>query len=299
MMLPSNRLIFRSFRVATVMLIEVSAGPSWARDMGAAKALARDGVEHFRKQEYEAARAAFERAYEIEPTPDVLLDLGLAELNAGRPVQAAGHLRAYASRPREDVPIEKLEAVRTRWLPRAESQIARLRIVAPPGAEILVDGQRAVLDATLGVVEVMPGDHDVTARAFGQEEAQHLSALEGETLTVTLLANVLERPGSGLPEPAAPIPAAPETEADGPSASKLAVGIALGSGALLAAGLGVGFAFASQSDQAAVNGLRSQIGGRGCSGAARPAPCAPLQWATDAQTRDAWVSIGSDIASGV
>jgi hypothetical protein len=288
---------FGSFGVALATALGLGASPCWAGDAEAATALGRDGVEHFRRQEYEAARAAFERAYELEPTADTLLDLGLAELNAGKPVQAAGHLRAYVTWTRDDEPREKVEAVRTRWLPRAESQIARLHVVAPTGAEILVDGQRAVLDATLGIVEVLPGDHDVTARARGQEEAQHLTALRGETLTVTLLADAPAAPPSVLPEPQ--VPAAAETDADGLDASTLAAAIALTSGALVAAGLGVGFALASRSDEAAANGLRSQIGSGGCFGTSRAAQCAALQLAAGVQSRDAWISVGSYIGAGV
>jgi hypothetical protein len=76
----------------------------------------------FQNKQYEAARYAFSRAFELDPQTDTLVELGLAELEAGHPFAAVEHLREYLDR--KDAPAANADAVRTQWLPRAEDETA-------------------------------------------------------------------------------------------------------------------------------------------------------------------------------
>jgi tetratricopeptide (TPR) repeat protein len=82
----------------------------------------REGLNLFQNKQYEAARYAFSRAFELDPQTDTLVELGLAELEAGHPFAAVEHLREYLDR--KDAPAANADAVRTQWLPRAEDETA-------------------------------------------------------------------------------------------------------------------------------------------------------------------------------
>src|SRR5207249_11991890 len=61
--------------------------------------LFRSGVERFKQQDYEAARLAFARAYELAPQTGTLLNLALAELQAGKALIAVKHFRQFLRAP--------------------------------------------------------------------------------------------------------------------------------------------------------------------------------------------------------
>jgi tetratricopeptide (TPR) repeat protein len=80
----------------------------------------REGLNLFQDKQYEAARGAFARAFELDPQTETLVELGLAELQAGHAMEAVEHLREYLTR--NDAPAANVDAVRTQWLPRAEDR---------------------------------------------------------------------------------------------------------------------------------------------------------------------------------
>jgi hypothetical protein len=162
------------------------------------KTLVRAGTQQWAHKQYEAARESFAQAYALDPEARTLLNLALAELESNRPVQAAAHFRAYLGRP--DVAEDKRGAVEAKWLPRAESQLARLQLVVPAGAQVLVDGKPAAADPSLGVFEVVAGDHDIAAVSAGRSEIEHVTASAGSTLTMRML---VDDPAAS-PTPAAP-----------------------------------------------------------------------------------------------
>src|SRR5579862_6575179 len=101
-------------------------------------ALVRQGSDCFLRHDYEGARVALLRAYGFAPRAETVLKLGVAELQSGHPVEAAQHLHEYLRHTEQ--PADKLDLVRTKWLPRAEAETARLDVFVPAGAEVLVDG---------------------------------------------------------------------------------------------------------------------------------------------------------------
>jgi tetratricopeptide (TPR) repeat protein len=145
--------------------------PRWAigADESTTSALIRDGAEHFKREDYEGARAAFARAYELEPKAATLFNLALSELNSGHPVEAVAHLREYLTHT--DEPAAKLDSARTKWLLRAEARTARLDVFAAQEAQLSVDGvaQEHGSGATGPAgspisIAIAAGEHEVTAR---------------------------------------------------------------------------------------------------------------------------------------
>jgi hypothetical protein len=260
--------------------------------------LVRRGTEAFVHQDYDAARAAFARAYELQPKPKTLLQLGLAELHSDHPVEAAGHLREYLTHTEE--PADKLDAVRTKWLARAEARTARLEITAPAGAEVAIDG--AVQgQAPLSSIVVREGEHDVTARHQALAETRHIRARGGELVDVHFQLASDPAPAAA-PSPVSTASGSPVTFEPPPKGSldaKWIAVLATGSGAVVAAGIGIGFALASQQSAKDVRGTRDLLdmapnpwSGSECQSPSPSAAalCSRLDSQTSTQSRQATIS---------
>jgi tetratricopeptide (TPR) repeat protein len=240
--------------------------------------LAANGVKLFREHQYGPAREAFSRAYELDPQSETLLELGLAELEAGRPVEASTHLREYLSR--NDAPEAKRDVVRAKWLPRAEARTARLQVFVHAGAEIRIDGviASAALPSPqsgdprggpLASIAVAAGEHEVSAREGTFEQSQHVAARAGELVDVHL-----QRP----PPPSAPSApvwtSARVSHAVATSGARWITAAVLESAALVATGVAIGFSVAVEQSAADANVLirRVQTATGGNSGCSPPTP---------------------------
>jgi hypothetical protein len=64
--------------------------------------LSDEALAQVHKGAFREARSLYKRAYAISPSPPILLNLALSELNYGWPLEALAHLRAYAKDPGAD-----------------------------------------------------------------------------------------------------------------------------------------------------------------------------------------------------
>jgi hypothetical protein len=301
-------------RVRAVMAVALACSwplPSLAAEDAAPNALVRQGAELFKQEDYEGARTAFARAYELDPKATTLFNLALSELNSDHPVEAARDLRDYLSHSEE--PAAKLESVRTKWLPRAEARTARLEVFAPKGAELVIDrvvqeraapGGDAKGPLASTSITVAAGEHDVTARQGSVEESQHVAARGGELVEVHF---------QRLPDAAAPssttsvgwlgAQSGPEMGVStAPSRAKWITVIALGSGAVVAAALGLGFGIAAQDKANDAGGLHAEPGWTRseCWAASGGSPlCTQLKSDVAANRQDWGVATASYIGAGV
>jgi hypothetical protein len=285
--------------------------PSLAAEDPSPIALVRKGQEFFKQHDYEGARAAFARAYELDPKAPTLFDLALSELNSDHPVEAARDLRDYLTHSEE--PPAKLESVRTKWLPRAEARTARLEVFAPAGAQLLIDRvvrERAVPGGDAKgppastSITIAAGEHDVTARQGSVEESQHIAARGGE---------LVEMHFQRMPDAAAPasttsvgwLGAESGQEVGGRTATSRAkwiTVIALGSGAVVAAALGLGFNIAARDQANDAGALHAAPGWTSseCWGASGGSPlCTQLRSDVAANRQDWGISTASTIGAGV
>jgi len=183
--------------------------------------------------------------------------------------------------------------VTAKWLPRAEAQLGRVQLVVPAGAQVLVDGKPAAADPSLGVFEVVAGDHDIAAVSAGRSETEHVTASAGATLTMRML---VDDPAATPSPPAPTMLESPEEPpaSPGPSAEKIATAASLGGAALVGVGLGIGFGLAASGKAAAIEG------GEGCSaGVPTSIMCQHLSYDVSVEHRYEWVSIGSYVGAGV
>jgi tetratricopeptide (TPR) repeat protein len=280
--------------------------PAFALGADEANALLRQGAELFKREDYEGARAAFARAYELEPKVATLFNLGLSELNANHPVEAATHLREYLRHA--DEPAPKLESVRSKWLPRAEGRTARLNVFAPLGAQLAVDGvvqesataAAGPIGSPMASIVVAAGEHEVVARQGAATESQHVAARSGELVELHF-----QRVPDALAPSVAAGGATPErTESSTPRAKWIAT-VALGSGALVAAGVGVGFGIASLNESKDAANVHNEIApgsawtGTKCSGAnAGSALCRQLARDVESNRLNWSVSAASYVCAG-
>jgi len=298
-------------RLSAFLVLALASAWSTAARAGeepTANVLLRQGAELFKQENYEGARAAFARAYALEPTAGTLFNLALSELSSNHPVEAAAHLREYLTHAEE--PAAKLESARSKWLPRAEARTARLDVFAPAGAEVSVDG---VVQRREGVemgpqnpntpvasIVVSAAEHDVTARQGTMVETQHVAPRGGELVEVHFqrvpdahTAATIVWNGGANSEKREGIEAAPR--------AKWITVIALGSGAIVAAGIGVGYAIASENKASYAGQLGNLLDGAhiGCQAASGPPACAQLGDAVSANRRYWAISTAAYVGAGV
>jgi hypothetical protein len=290
------------------MIVAACPTPALAADDAAASALLRQGANLFRHEDYEGARAAFARAYELDPKAATLFNLALSELNADHPVDAAAHLREYLTHT--DEPAGKLESVRTKWLPRAEARTARLDVFAPAGAQLAVDGAvpqdpkttTEPTGAPMTSIVVAAGEHEVSARQGTLSETQHVTTRGGELVELHF------QRVAAAPAPAVAIKwtgsgETRERAESGASRAKWITVVALGSAAALAAGFGVGFGIAAADKASDAQNVQNSPGSawssNRCYGASAPPLCGQLKGDVDAN-RGYWsVSTASYVGAGI
>lgn len=114
--------------IATALCLSLALGPVAARaqgsaaaapskeDMAAAKLHFQEGVKAFQANNYEAAAAAFQKAYDLSKRPDLLYNLAKVAETQGKPDLAIKHLEQYLNerpdapdRPQVQRDIERLK----------------------------------------------------------------------------------------------------------------------------------------------------------------------------------------------
>ena len=297
-------------RVLIVAVLALKPASALAADEPTASALIRQGADLFKREDYEGARAAFARAYELDRKPATLFNLGLAEVNSDHPVEAVAHLREYLTH--SDEPAAKLDSVRTKWLPRAEARTARLNVYAPAGAHLAVDGvtQEGTTQPVgstgppVRTIEIASGEHEITAREGTVSESQHVTARGGELVDVHF-----QRVADAAPSPVTVgwvggTETRDRAEDTAPRAKWITV-VALGSAAVVGAGFGIGFGIASGNKASDVQSLHGEIApgstwtSAACGGPSPNHLCAQLKDDV-AANRELWtLSAASYVAAGV
>jgi hypothetical protein len=265
--------------------------------------LVKRGTEAFARRDYDGARAVLEQAYALRPRTATLLKLALAELQCGRFVPAAKHLREYVGH--DDAPASALEAVRSRWLPQAESHTARLAVKAPAEVEVLVDGTVEGRGPLEGVV-LGEGSHVVAFRLGAVTQTQVVVGKAGEVVNAEFVpppqAPVEDRPAAAERALVVPAPVEePTLPESGASGAKWITVIGLGTGALGTLGMGLAFGIASNNAAAEYRQLYAQLGPdpSACSRPPVPGQCGRLADSYSAANNDHVLSQAFWVTGGV
>jgi hypothetical protein len=262
----------RGFVVSVIALGIVAESAPARADAAEVEALIAKGNELRRAGTPGPALPYFQKAYELARTPRTTGQLGLAELAAGYPVEAAEHLTAALQSP-NDPSIVKYRQILADALTMARSQIGELTIHGnPAGAEVVVNGHVVgVLPLPLPI-KLAARNTEVVVRAPGHSEDRQIIPIAGgqrHELAVNLQSIEKAAPpapsvvvASANPPPAGttaapattlvqdrPTGAAPASSASGVRTAAWIVG----GGAVVALGTGVALHLAARSNDTSFN----------------------------------------------
>lgn len=271
-------MVLRGLVAVWIGVAIVSQSTAARADAAEVEALIAKGNELRRAGTPGPALPYFQRAYQLARTPRTTGQLGLAELAAGYPVEAAEHLSAALETP-NDPSIVKFRQMLVDALTMARAQIGELAIQgAPAGAEVVVNGRAVGILPLSSAVKLPARNAEVVVRAPGHSERRELVPIAGgqrHELSVNL--EKIEKPAEKpavialTSPPPSPTPAAaPSAPAvvEHRSADAAASGSNLrtaawvfGGGAVAAAGAGLALNLAARSNRSEFDASCTRPGG--------------------------------------
>ena len=187
-----------------VVVAATAAGPRrWARAAGAPsptasdeEALIRRGVELRKARDDLAARAEFQKAYDMTHSPRAAAQLGLAEFALGRFDDAEVHV-SEALRAQRDPWISKYRKELDQSLVDLQNHVARVEVIGEPvGAEVYVNGRLSGRLPLENPVAVSEGQVDVELRAPGFTRGSRTITLSGHQYQRLVIRLERERGGA-------------------------------------------------------------------------------------------------------
>src|SRR6187455_1049710 len=154
--------------MAVLLFVALAFGSTPAQaDAAEVEALIAKGNELRRAGTPGPALPYFRKAYDLARTPRTTGQLGLAELAAGYPVEAAAHLTTALESP-NDPSIIKYRKILTDALAMARAQIGELALQgSPAGAEVVVDGHVAGTLPLASPIKLAARNAEIVVRAPG------------------------------------------------------------------------------------------------------------------------------------
>jgi hypothetical protein len=242
------------------------------------------GVAAFDKKDYEAASKSFESAYRRTPDPRFLLNLALAVYKLEQLDATLKYLQRLQRDPNATTSqLQKVDGLLERVRPR----MARLKIEAPAGTEIGLDGEplgRAPLESPVLVDPALP--NTVIARHRDGTSSIDVPILRNPvdfSVRVAVVADVPATPPF-VPRPAAAPPPPSNAVGEGaPSNAPRNITVASLAGVgVVSLGLATYFGLRSFSDKDHAEELRGQIPNGACADLAYPG-CLDLRETVQAQ----------------
>lgn len=233
---------------------EASGGKEKARQ---ALKLIRSGKKAYQSKDYEKAYENFKKAYELNPSPSILVPLGRTSEQLERPRQAIRYYKKFLEKkPDAEKIAKRIEQLRATLAATVTFESKPSKATVYLGS---ADGEK--LGKTPFETEVDPGEQTFVAVRDGYKEARESVTLEGDESTSVAFELEKEKKKKKRRQAAAPPP----------SSSGGSDGIGLGtfgwgSAAVGVAGIGTGVVFSILANSAAndVNSFN-----RGASGASR------------------------------
>jgi hypothetical protein len=172
-------------------------------ETAAARRLFHEGMRAARSENWEKARDAFERSYELVGRPRILANLATAQAQLGELVQAAESYRGFL-RDTEDSGRRRARHRVKKELGKLEERIPEVTLQVQglqSGDQLRLDGDdlsRAVVGTPL---PLNPGEHHLAILREGESVAQNRFALEeGQSRTIALEApRAVQRRASHIP----------------------------------------------------------------------------------------------------
>jgi hypothetical protein len=259
-----------------------------------------EGKSAFAAGRFEAARQAYENACALMRTPRCLHSLALAELKAGKALDAYRHFREELV-DASDLDPRAIEVAR-RMKDEAFAATGHIVVHAPANTEIAIDGETIERPLDDNPIDVVAGPHRIDARSGAASAHSDVLATAGEVVTADLhfeppSANRAGGPpaagGSAFPSSAGPSPAAAPLPADHtgnepPSwwSTRHALGVgAIGVG-LVSLGLAEVFHLQAQRAKDQASAIAANLPVTACGGSNPPGLCSSLNDELSTQDRD-------------
>lgn len=176
------------------LLAQETPATASRRAKSAAQAMLKQGTSLYARGEYADALESFQKAYDLYPSPKLLFNIGRANNELRRPVEAIVAFETFLAQG-SDAPAGML-AEATKTVADLSSKLARLSIECPmAGAEVALDGRSLGTAPIAGPIWVVPGSHQVTATHDGATptvKTLTLAADMAETVVIEPL--VLKKP---------------------------------------------------------------------------------------------------------
>lgn len=163
-----------------------------------ARELLQDGYRLVNRGDFAAALPKFNAAYELYPSPNLLLNIGTSLLHTGRYAAAATAYERYLADPAAD-PAREGELRRV--LSEIDDLVGWIQIRhSEPGVRVRLDGRLLDEPGRQRKVRADPGPHSVVAEKPGRDPAvHHVSVKARQTAEVNLVM-------TDVGEPAQPVP---------------------------------------------------------------------------------------------
>ena len=270
-----------------------SAPPTGKRAVEASREAFEKGTQQYKANDLEGARISWAQSYAAFASISTLQNLAAVEYETDHCVDALKHFRIYLRSPNaEPAFLEKIPKLAA----DCNAKTGHVRVMVPSGVAVSVDGKRAVDLAD--VVDVLPGSHVVTAEGGGLHDTRPIAVGAGQTIELRFepLAPAVDA-GPRSAAPASPPDAAPS----GPSATQTfwtaphTWGVVLGSSAVVALGVGIGFGLAANSEKSSIVSMQGSQQHWACAGSASTG-CSTLQDEKSTQRRN---GILSDVGLGL
>jgi tetratricopeptide (TPR) repeat protein len=160
--------------------------PADAQAKARAQALLREGTTAYGHGDYAAALDKFTAAYAIFPSPKLWFNIGQANRDLGRPVEAVAAFDRFL-REAEDAPPETLAEAR-RSSGELKTKLGQITVTcAIDGADVTVDG-KPVGSTPLGeLIWTTPGHHQLAVQHPGYSPAiEDVNVTAGDTTAVNV-----------------------------------------------------------------------------------------------------------------
>jgi len=202
----------------------------------------RRAMEAIKRADAETARKEFAESYALVASPKTLWNLLVAETDSNHPVDALKHLKSYMADPNAE-PRRKEQG--KGLLAELSAQAGHVRITAPEGVPVTLDGTLVPAEERRGVIDVSAGKHGLEALFKSGSQRKNIDAPAGTETAVTFEIP----PGERLATAEPPAPPLVQTQVSTPrdaggttsSNTRRTVGFVVGGAGVLAIGAGVFF----------------------------------------------------------
>jgi hypothetical protein len=176
---------------ALLLASQPSAPPADSAAKAQAQQLLREGTRLYRKGQYQDALERFSAAYSLFASPKLQFNVGQANRELGRPVEAATAFERFLAEP-AGAPQPTIDEAR-RSLTELQAQLGQIQVQCDgPDLEVLVDGASVGRTPLPHPLWVIPGRHVVGLRGQGLARfAEPVEVRAGSIATVTPLVGLL------------------------------------------------------------------------------------------------------------